>query len=99
MTPTSWSPVAGGRLGNPPSPSSDAPARLLTTLDTEADRYGVSRTSVVLAWLLHHPSGILPIVGSRNPDRIREAVSADAVRLSRESWYRIYLGARGVALP
>ncbi len=99
ITPTSWSPVAGGRLGDPPSPNSDAPARLLNALDAEAQRYGVSRTSIVLAWLLHHPSGILPIVGSRNPDRIRDAIAADEVKLSREAWYRIYLAARGQALP
>jgi predicted oxidoreductase len=99
ITPTSWSPIAGGRLGEPPSSNSDAPARLLGTLDAEAHRHGVSRTAIVLAWLLHHPSGILPIVGSRNPDRIREAVAADRVDLSREMWYRIYLAARGAALP
>lgn len=99
ITPTSWSPIAGGRLGDPASPNSDAPARLLNALDQEAQRCGVSRTSIVLAWLLRHPSGILPIVGSRNPDRIREAVAADAVDLSREAWYRICLAARGEDLP
>jgi predicted oxidoreductase len=99
ITPTSWSPVAGGRLGDPPSPTSDAPARLLHVLDEEARRHGVSRTTILLAWLLAHPAGILPIIGSRQPSRIREAVAADAVELSREAWYRIYLAARGKPLP
>jgi predicted oxidoreductase len=99
VTPTSWSPVAGGRLGDPPTPAGDAPARLLGALDAEATEHGVSRTTLVLAWLLKHPSGILPIVGSRRPDRIREAVAADAVELSREAWYRILLAARGKPLP
>lgn len=98
ITPTSWSPLAGGRLGDPPSSNSDAPARLLATLDAEAHRCGVSRTSIVLAWLLLHPSGILPIIGSRDPDRIRDAIAADGVDLSREAWYRIYLAARGETL-
>jgi len=99
ITPTSWSPVAGGRLGDPPTPSSEAPARLLSALDAEAQRYGVSRTAIVLAWLLRHPSGILPIVGSRRVDHIRDAVAADGVALSREAWNRIYLAARGKPLP
>ncbi len=99
ITPTSWSPVAGGRLGDPPTPTSDAPARLLGALDAEAQAHGVSRTTLIMAWLLKHPSGILPIVGSRRPDRIREAVAADAVELSREAWYRILLAARGKPLP
>ncbi len=99
ITPTSWSPVAGGRLGDPPRADSDAPARLLAALDAEAKRCGISRTAVVLAWLLRHPAGILPIVGSRQPERIREAVAAEGVELSREAWYRIYTAARGRALP
>ena len=99
ITPTSWSPLAGGRLGEPPHPDSDAPARLLSALDAEAARCGVSRTAIVLAWLMRHPAGILPIVGSRLPARIQDAVGADGVELSREAWYRIYTAARGKALP
>ncbi len=99
ITPTSWSPVAGGRLGDPPTATSDAPARLLAAVDVEARRYGVSRTALLMAWLLAHPSGILPIVGSRQPARIRDAVTGDAVEMSREAWYRIYLAARGKPLP
>lgn len=99
ITPTSWSPLAGGRLGDPPTPGSDAPHRLLAALDAEGRRHGVSRTVILLAWLLRHPSGILPIVGSRRPERIRDAVAADALDLSREAWYRIYLAARGRPLP
>lgn len=99
VTPTSWSPIAGGRLGDPPTPNSDAPARLLGTLDAEARHCGVSRTAILMAWLLKHPAGILPIVGSRQPARIRDAVTADAVELSREAWYRIYVAARGKTLP
>lgn len=99
ITPTSWSPIAGGRLGDPPIPASDAPARVLVALDAEAKRCGVSRTAIQMAWLLKHPSGILPIVGSRRPERIRDAVAADTVELSREAWYRIYVAGRGKTLP
>jgi predicted oxidoreductase len=52
-----------------------------------------------LAWLLKHPAGILPVVGSTRPERIRGAVKADALDLSREDWYRIYVAARGRNLP
>lgn len=98
ITPTSWAPVAGGRLFGAPS---DDPKRsqLVNVLDEEAHAHNVSRTSILMAWLLRHPSVILPIYGSRQPDRIRDAVAGDTVELSRESWYRIYLAARGMALP
>lgn len=98
ITPTSWSPVAGGRLFGAPG---DDPKRtqLVGVLDEEAQAHGVSRTALLMAWLLRHPAQILPIYGSRRPERIRDAVAGDAVEMSRESWYRIYLAARGIALP
>ena len=96
---TSWSPIAGGRLGDPPIANSDAPARLLLALDAEARRYGVSRTSLAMAWLLAHPWPILPIVGTRQPARIRAALEAERVEIARDAWYRIYVAARGKALP
>ncbi|KAA0213550.1 MAG: aldo/keto reductase [Leptolyngbya sp. PLA3] len=97
ITATSWSPVAGGRLFAAPG---DDPklARLVSVLDEEACAHGVSRTGILIAWLLRHPATILPIYGSRQPQRIRDAVAGDAVVMSRESWYRIYLAARGKAL-
>jgi predicted oxidoreductase len=54
---------------------------------------------VALAWLLRHPSCILPIVGSINPERIREAANAGDVELTREEWYRLLVAARGEPLP
>ena len=99
VTPTAWSPLAGGRLGALRPRGGGARARLLRTLDSEAKHHGISRSSVVLAWLLRHPAGILPVIGSRQPERIRDAVAADEVELSREAWYRIYLAARAKALP
>ncbi len=62
-------------------------------------RRGVSRTAVALAWLLQHPSGIQPIVGPTNPERIREAARPDELDLGREDWYRLLLAARGEPLP
>lgn len=98
ITPTSWSPVAGGRLFKD-APDDRHHTALLAALDAEATAYGVSRAAVLMAWLLRHPSGILPIVGSRNPERIRDAVAGESLDLSREAWYRIYLAARGQPLP
>ncbi|MDB5172272.1 MAG: aldo/keto reductase, partial [Phycisphaerales bacterium] len=94
----------GGWLGSdgkvdPKDPRASVKTKLLETLDQTALKYGVSRTIISLAWLLKHPGKIVPIVGSINPERIREAVKADAIDLSREDWYRIYTAARGKPLP
>jgi len=104
VTPVAWSPLAGGLLGDGGTPKPDEPhaARqraLLEVLDATARRLGISRTVLSLAWLLRHPARIVPIVGSVNPDRIRDAATADDLVLSREDWYRLLVAARGQGLP
>lgn len=99
ITPTSWSPIAGGRLGDKAKADDETTQRVLAALDAEAAALGVSRLAIICAWLLRHPACVLPIVGSRRPERIRDAVAADRVELSREAWYRIYVAARGKPLP
>lgn len=104
MTPLSWSPLGGGWLGaggTVPEDHPDAEKRvaLLDTLDSIAAGYGVSRTVMTLAWMMKHPSKIIPIVGSCNPDNIRDAAKADEVDVDREDWYRILVAARGKPLP
>ncbi|HEV7301445.1 MAG TPA: aldo/keto reductase [Tepidisphaeraceae bacterium] len=104
ITPLSWSPLAGGWLGAGRTLPADAPNRenrqkLLDVLDATATEHGVSRTVIALAWLLKHPSQIIPIIGSATPANIVDAAKADDIDLTRDQWYRILLAARGKALP
>jgi predicted oxidoreductase len=104
ITPVSWGPLAGGLLGgagslDPADPRAAGLHALLEVLDAMAGKYGVSRAVISLAWLLRHPSRIIPIVGSANPDRIREAAKADTIELSREDWYSLLAAARMRPLP
>jgi predicted oxidoreductase len=103
ITPMAYAPLGGGRLGDGAHPPQDASAAhwqtLLDVLDDVASDHNVSRTVVNLAWLLRHPSGMIPVVGSIRPDRIKDAAKAAELDLSREEWYRILLAARGEGLP
>jgi predicted oxidoreductase len=104
ITPVSWSPLAGGMLGGSGSVDSSNPRAaglqvLLQVLDAIASDHGVSRAVVSLAWLLKHPAGIIPVVGSAAPERIREAAKADSLELTREEWYRILVAAQMRPLP
>ncbi|HET7904538.1 MAG TPA: aldo/keto reductase, partial [Candidatus Eisenbacteria bacterium] len=82
--------------GDPRAPGLRA---LLEVLDSKARDHGVTRSVVALAWLLKHPAGIIPIVGSVKPDRIRNAATADEFEMSREDWYTIQRAARMRPLP
>ena len=52
LTPLSWSPLAGGWLGDGGSGKDAKGEKLLQTIDEVAKKYGVSRTAMNLAWLL-----------------------------------------------
>lgn len=63
-----------------------------------ADKYGVKNTAIAIAWLLRHPAGMQPIVGTTNPDRLRDICKASDVALTRPEWYELYRAA-GNTLP
>jgi predicted oxidoreductase len=104
ITPMAWSPLAGGKLGDGahrllPSQEGYRTETMNVELDAMAKARGTSRTAVALAWLMRHPSGIVPIVGSTDPARIRAAAAADSLTLSRDEWYRLLVAARPEPLP
>jgi len=96
LTPLAWSPLGGGRLTAPETARDLAVAEALDAV--AADR-GVSRTVAAYSWLMAHPAGIIPIIGSQNPARIAEGAAALSVQWSREEWYAVLVAARGERLP
>ncbi len=99
IMPLSWSPLGGGWLASSEMPTDPKKAGLLTAMDDVAKLYSTDRAGIALAWLLKHPSGIVPIVGSANPERIKRSVEAEGIELSREDWYRLLVAARGKPMP
>ncbi len=92
-----WSPLGGGRLGGEPA---DARGRdVAAALDAVAERNGVPRTAAAYAWVMAHPCGAIPIVGSQTEGRIREAAQAMQVRMTRAEWYAVYAASRQAPLP
>ena len=96
LTPMAWSPLGGGRLADPQTPSEIAVA---AALDAVAQAQGVSRTVAAYSWLMAHPAGIIPIIGSQQPARVAEGVTALKIRWTREDWYAVLVAARGERLP
>jgi predicted oxidoreductase len=63
-----------------------------------AARYGVSDTTIAIAWLLRHPARMQPVTGTMNVQRLADCCKAADIALTREEWYDIYLAA-GNILP
>jgi predicted oxidoreductase len=92
-----WSPFQYGFfdgvfLNNPKFPELNAKINAIA-----ADK-GVTINAIAIAWLLRHPAHMQPIIGTTNPQRVRDSCQASGVTLTREEWYQIYLAA-GNILP
>lgn len=97
ITMQAWSPfqhgfAAGTFIDNPDY------AELNKKLDEIAEKYAVSKTTIVMAWLLSHPAKIQPITGTLKKERLVECLKASEIQLTREEWYAIYMSA-GNILP
>lgn len=77
---------------------SDKYPELNKKLDELAEKYGVSATTIAVAWLLRHPANFQPIIGTMNLNRLADCVKACDIQLTRQEWYDIYLSA-GNMLP
>ncbi len=90
-----WSPLGGGRLFG-----QDAAAlRLRPALQRLASAQGVDETAVAIAWLLHHPARIIPVLRTNDPARIARMQDALRVTLDRQTWFELYSLANGADVP
>ena len=97
ITIQAWSPFQYGFAKGTFIDHPDFP-ELNAKLQEIADKYGVSKTPIVMAWLLSHPAKIQPITGTLKKERMLECLKAADVTLTREEWYAIYMSA-GNILP
>ena len=84
-----WSPLAGGALFSGDHPD------LMSALSNVASENNVDETAVAIAWLLAHPSRILPVLGTNSLERIKGMSAALDVKMDRQTWYEIYTAALG----
>ncbi|MDR0267281.1 aldo/keto reductase family oxidoreductase [Paenibacillus sp.] len=92
-----WSPFQYGFfegvfLGNDKFPE------LNQKINEVAEKYGVSNTTIAIAWLLRHPAHMQPIIGTMNIERLKDCIKATEITLTREEWYDIFRSA-GNILP
>ena len=96
LTPLAWSPLGGGRLAKP---AAERELAVAAALDAMANKVGIPRSVAAYSWLMAHPAGIIPIIGSQKSERIAEGATAMAVRWNRADWYAVLVAARGEKLP
>ncbi|KRM87502.1 aldo/keto reductase [Lacticaseibacillus thailandensis] len=92
MTIQTWSPfqygqIEGTFINNPAFPEVNR------VLDVAAKKHGVSKNAIATAWILRHPAHMQVIIGTMNPDHIRDSAAGADVDLTRQEWYDIYYAA------
>ena len=95
-----WAPLAYGYVsGRPAGPEWPTAMQTQAAVMKIAASRGVPPEAVVIAWILRHPARIQPVIGTRDPERLRACLESDRIQLTREEWYTLYLAGRGRALP
>ena len=94
ISPMSWNP-----LGSIFREDSDQTRRLKKLLATLVEKYHVGSDTILLSWILQHPSNIIPVAGTVNVSRIQQLVKATNLQLELEDWFAIWSESIGVKVP
>jgi predicted oxidoreductase len=96
MPAIAWSPLGGGAVATSTEPGWQ---RIQRALDAQAARLSATRDQVALAWLLRHPTSILPILGTGNIERMQSQILAERITLDRQDWFELLEASRGEPVP
>ena len=94
ILPMAWSP-----LGVVFKEDTQQTRRIHKQLGALLDTYNATEDQLLLAWLLKHPAGIHPVVGTTNKDRLRNAIEATSIDLELEDWFKILVACQGHKVP
>lgn len=95
IRPMAWSCLGGGRLFN--DPECQTLRDVLATVAQELNAETIEQ--VVYAWVMRLPSQPLPIIGSGKIERVRFALGAERLQMTRQQWFRIRKAALGFDVP
>ena len=94
IRPMSWNP-----LGSIFREDSEQTRRLKKLLATLVEKYHVGSDTILLSWILNHPSKVIPVAGTVNVARIQQLVKATELQLDLEDWFAIWSESIGKKVP
>ncbi|SDK82670.1 aldo/keto reductase [Microbulbifer yueqingensis] len=92
VLPMAWSPFGGGELF---TGTSEAALRVQACMEQLAPELGMEPRQLALAWLLRHPSNMVPVLGSGKVERLKAAAKAVAADMPLEAWFMLLRASRG----
>lgn len=95
---SAWSPLGGGRFFDPGFAPADRVRTVLEQIADDGSEDGIA--GAALAWVGHHPSAPVPILGGTQIERMeRQVAKMTATRFDNESWYAVLEASRNQPVP
>ncbi|MBV7268966.1 aldo/keto reductase [Winogradskyella sp. WHY3] len=94
IKPMAWSP-----LGSVFREDNEQTRRIHKQLGELMDKYKATEDQLLLSWILKHPAGIHPVVGTTNTTRLTQAMEASKIELELEDWFLILVASQGHKVP
>ena len=91
IKPMAWS-VMGNYFQNPETPQN---LRLKKIINELTAVYEAEENQILIAFLLKHPSGIIPVVGTSKKETIKKIKKSLTLNLTVEDWFRILEASNG----
>ncbi|WP_412559441.1 aldo/keto reductase [Winogradskyella sp. MIT101101] len=99
MTTCGIKPMAWSPLGSVFREDNEQTRRIHKQLGELMDKYSATEDQLLLAWIMKHPAGIHPVVGTTNKKRLTQAVEASKIELELEDWFLILVASQGHKVP
>jgi predicted oxidoreductase len=94
ITPMCWSP-----LGTVFRKDDEQSARIKKIANELALKYKVSNDIILLAWILKHPAGILPVCGTADEKRLSKLMQSNTIQMELEDWFSLWTASTGNEVP
>ncbi len=93
IKPMAYSTFSGGKFFS--KQPDEKVVRINKVVSELVDKYNVSADQVLTSWLLKHPSGMLPVIGTTKINRIKSVVDSITVKITDQEWFRIWEASTG----
>jgi predicted oxidoreductase len=90
IVPMAWNP-----LGSVFKVDSEKTSRIEKIANKLSEKYNIEIDILLLAWILKHPAGILPVIGTTDSDRISNSMKATEIDMELEDWFSLYVASLG----
>ncbi|WP_026709724.1 aldo/keto reductase [Flavobacterium filum] len=92
-------PMAWNPLGSVFREDSEQTRRLKKVLVRLTEKYDVGADILLLSWIKHHPSNIIPVAGTVNVARIQQLQKIENIKWDIEDWFEIWTESMGNKVP